>query len=384
MNNPKRSEAEPRDGNDLENLTAQANIQNYLMPAPDFDANGEDPQSENYESYRITDITPIPQPQPVVKISGQTVAVREELTAIVGAPKSGKTALENMLISGSLSQTGKVLDGIDSIEVATNVNRLAVVHMDTEQPRFTHQRNLKNIIKRAGFESCPDFYRSYNVRKMDFENYQNTLTEICQQAAQLHGGIFSVFVDGGADFIADVNDPSTSNAMIKYFEGLAAEFNTAVFLVVHTNPGNSEKERGHFGSQLQRKTGGTIFVKNEGDISVIELKRLRYGGSNPTEMLTFKYDSEKKYHIGWHNKTAGASEADKARLKVGEAENFAEMILSGQKSYSGGKLIKQIMMKKGCQERTAKQIFALMNAGEMITKGADNNYRVNAQYKSEL
>ena len=220
----------------------------------------------DYEQYRITDLTPIPEPEPVIKISGQTFATREDIFALTGAPKSGKSAEQYMLIAGCISETGLIPDGNPEIEVLPNIDHEAVIHLDSEQARHKHQRNIKNICKRAGFTTCPDHLRSYNIRQLDIAKYADVTTAICETAFVRFGGIHSIWIDGGADYIPDVNDPDASNAAIKYFENLAIKYHTAVFIIVHTNPG-SDKERGHLGSQIQRKCGGTLLIKNDGDTS---------------------------------------------------------------------------------------------------------------------
>ncbi len=337
----------------------------------------------DYEQYRITDLTPIPEPEPVIKISGQTFATREDIFALTGAPKSGKSAEQYMLIAGCISETGQIPDGNSEIEVLPNTRHEAVIHLDSEQARHKHQRNIKNICKRAGFATCPDHLLSYNIRQLDIDKYAEFTAGICECAFFRFGGIHSIWIDGGADYIADVNDPDTSNTAIKYFENLAIKFHTAVFIIVHTNPG-SEKERGHFGSQIQRKSGGTLLIKNDGDTSTIKAVRLRYAGAGDIPELMFKYDNEKGYHVGCGTKPTNTDPDAKAQKKITDTWSLCTKIFSGQKSFSRGNAINAIMMKKACQDRTAAGIFALMTAGEMILKGEDNNYRINNMYINEL
>lgn len=359
---------------------------------PDLNLNGDTapdnpvPNLSVYEQYRITDLTQIPEPEPVLSICGQIVATVEDFCCIAGAPKSGKSALQNIFIAAAITETGQIPDGIEGVVVLANNSKKAVIHIDTEQARHKHQRNIKNILKRAGFNTCPDHFLSYNIRQLDLEKFADVTTSICDAAFIRFNGIHSLWLDGGADFIPDVNDPVTSNAIIKYFEGLAIKYHTAVFIIVHTNPG-TEKERGNFGSQAQRKSGGTILVKedNDGDTSTIELKRLRYGGRGNVPQLIFKYDNDKGYHIGCGSKQSNAADPEiKAKQKIADAWNICEKIFSGQRSYSREKAINAIMVKRACQIRTAAGIFALMTAGEMILKGDDDNYRINSQYNNEI
>ncbi len=345
--------------------------------------NGAPSKLSEYEYLRITDLTLIPEPQPVLKISGEIIAAAEDIFTISGASKSGKSAFVSMLIGAAISETGQIADGLEGVEVLFNADKKAVIHFDTEQARHKQQRNVKTILKRADFTTCPNHYLSYNIRQLDIDKYADITTGICEGASDKFNGIHSIWIDGGADYIADVNDPERSNAAVKYFEELAIQYHTAVFIIVHTNPG-SDKERGHFGSQCQRKSGGIIMVKAEGDISFIEPKILRYAGKADIPQLMFQYSKEHGYHVGCGVKSMESDPDKKAELKMADAWKVCEKIFSGPNSYSRQKAIKQIMIKKACQERTAAGIFALMNADEMILKGEDDNYRLNKQYSNAL
>lgn len=357
---------------DIEQIKAEA--QKLLSPNP---KNNGKKQLSDFDHLRITDLTEIPEPEPVLTINNEIIAAIEDIFTISGPPKSGKSSVQNMLIAKSVSPTGDVDDGFEGVEIRTNDKCQAVLHFDTEQARHKHQKNVRSIIKRARLSTTPSYYCTYNIRQLDIGDYPKVTAEICELAFNRFGGIHSIWIDGAADYIADVNDQAESNKAIKFFEELAIKYHTAVFLIVHTNPG-SEKERGHFGSQCQRKSGGILSVKVEGDYSVIEPKMLRYAGKGDIPQLKFKYDKDKGYHVGCEQ--VGLNPDAKAENKMRENWKLCEKIFSGQKSFNREKTISLIMIKKACQIRTASGVFALMNASEMIIKGDDDNYRVNPLY----
>ncbi|MEA5109914.1 hypothetical protein SDC9_21028 [bioreactor metagenome] len=354
--------------------------QDNLIPPPDFNLNGSPDALAAFEHLRITDTTPIPNPEPIIKISGETIATADDIFTISGASKSGKSAFVSMLIGAAISETGQISDGLEGVEVLFNADKKAVIHFDTEQARHKHQRNLKTILKRADFGNCPDFYLSYNIRQLDIDEYAEKTTGICQAASDKFNGIHSIWIDGGADYIADVNDPEGSNAAVKYFEELAIQYHTAVFIIVHTNPG-SDKERGHFGSQCQRKSGGIIMVKSEGDISFIEPKILRYAGKNDIPQLMFKFDKAKGYHVGCGVKSEESTEAAKFHKRIAKAWELCLQVFGGQRSHKYSKAVDQIMQITGKSEAPAKGMFKDMKAHEMIIQGTDEHWRINQKYE---
>jgi hypothetical protein len=336
-----------------------------------------------FEHLRITDTTPIPIPEPVLILSGETIAVECDIFTISGASKSGKSALAGMCIAASLTDSGTADDGILGLKMKPNPDGHAVIHADTEQARHKHQYNVRTILKRTGHQHCPPYFLSYNIRQLPLAEYAETTAAICEAAAREFSAIHSIWIDGGADYIAGVNDEATANEAIKFFEELAIEYNTAVFIIVHTNPGG-DKERGHFGSQCQRKSGGILSVKSEsnelGDSSYIEPKMLRYAGRADIPTHTFTFDKEKGYHVGLGIKTDVDTDAIKRKRSLNKAFELMEVIFGGQRSYSYPDALEELARKTFKSERTVKDIFKIMKLQKMILKGEDGNWRKNDKY----
>ena len=331
-----------------------------------------------FDHLRITDKTSIPYPIPVLKINGEIISTPEALTVISGQPKSGKSALCGILIASSIT-TNNDIDGLRGVEILPNLDGKAVIHFDTEQARWKQQFNLKTILKRANLISCPDFYLSYNIRKLEIDKYQSIVNSICDAALIEFKGIHSIWIDGGADFIYDTNDQAQSNNIIKYFDGLAQIYHTSIFIVVHTNPG-SNKERGHFGSQCQRKAEGILLVQKEGDISFLDPKLLRHAGDVPK--IQFQYDREKGYHVECN--VVVDLEKRKEQAKIDSTRIVCEEVFSGQRSYSYENAIDKIMVEINKSISIAKGYFTTMKAHGWIVQGSDKNWRLKNENTNEI
>jgi len=326
---------------------------------------------EDYEFLRITDKTAIPYPIPILKINGDRVATPSTIVTISGQPKSGKSALTGIVIAGAIIPNGDI-DGLPGVEVLHNVDGKAVVHFDTEQDRYTHQYNHKTILKRAGFEHCPDYFLSYNIRQLDLSQYQPYVNGICEAAAAKFNGIHSISIDGAADFIPSVNDETAAFEIVDYFDKLAQKYNTAIFVIIHTNPG-SDKERGHLGSQFQRKSTGILSVKKEGNISYLDPKLMRYTGD--TGKIQFKYDKEKGYHVACNE--IEDSEEKRAIERLEKVRKVCESVFSGQTSYMYASATDAIMKQTNKKIGFAKDMFSEMKAHQMIIQGGDKHWRIN-------
>ncbi len=144
---------------------------------------------------------------------------------------------------------------------------------------------------------------------------------------------------------------------------------------MHLNP-NSDKERGHFGSQLQRKCFGLLTIEKEkgSDISTLIPKAFRKAGNGDVHPVHFIYDKEKHYHV---QVDAPDSETEKAAATVVKHKNIAKEVFTGQTSYSYTDAVKRIMQHTNRKERTAKEMIKDMAGWEFIIKGEDGNYRLN-------
>ena len=325
-----------------------------------------------YEVYRITKRTQIDKPVPVITINNEIISTEGNLTTISGASKSGKSAFTSILIAGAISTDG-VIDGLELVNVLPNLHKKAVIHIDTEQARHKHQNNLLSVLRRANMDDC-DYLLSYNIRALELAQYAEVTTNICEGALAKFNGIHLMVIDGIADFISDVNDAEQSTAIVKYFEELAIKYQTPIIVIVHTNPG-SDKERGHLGSQCQRKCESLLMVKTEGNISFIEPKLLRMAGKANIPNIQFMYDKDRGYHIGCGVRSV--NDNDKILQRINKLRDLCTHVLGGQKSLRYQKVIEEIMIHSGNARYTAKSFFKEMKIHKMIIKGEDNYWRAN-------
>ncbi len=346
---------------------------NQKTPAPYTTENKKNKTLSDFEPLRITEKSDIPEPEPILMLAGEIIAVNGDIFTISGASKSGKSAVCGMAIAATLTASGICPDAIETLQMKPNPEKNAILHFDTEQAAHKHKSNLLSVLRRAGIAHCPDHLLSYNIRKLALNEYQIITENICKAASASLGGIHSIWIDGGADYVADVNDQAASNQIVKYFEDLAIRYNTAVFLIVHTNPGG-DKERGHFGSQCQRKSGGILTVKQEGDVSFVEAKILRYAGKGDIQKLSFIYDKEKGYHIGCGIKIEVDPELKRREKKINEAQEICDQIFSGQRSYQYKDALSAIAKITLKSERTNKDIFTIMNNQNMIENNKSNGF----------
>jgi hypothetical protein len=323
------------------------------------------------DKFRITALKTIPVPEPRLCIHGAIICTPGNLACISGMPKVGKTALIYAILIAAINANGTV-DDFEGISVAPNVNHYAVVHLDSESAAHLHRYQYLVALSRAGHETDPDNFYSYNLVELAIDEYLTATESICRAAKEKHGGIHIVLIDGPADFISDVNDAEASNSVIKRLHKLAKEIDCPIILVVHTNP-NSDKERGHLGSQLQRKCESVIQVKSENDISYIEPRFLRNAAKGNVPLIQFVYDQSKGYHV-----TAGIKPDKDTAAKEQAKREAADLAgkVFGQKSFKYAEAWRAIAEASSKGDNKAKHALTTMLDHGFINKDEHGYYRL--------
>jgi hypothetical protein len=327
---------------------------------------------KDFEFLRITSKTVLPVTTPVVKIGSAPFAAPGNLSALTGQSKVGKTGFLNAVIAGAMSADGKY-DGFDDLRIEPNVFRKAVIQIDTEQALDDHQFNIKSVLKRCNLSEDPPHFLSYNFRKEPYVKYRQMLSEICELASVQFGGIFLLVIDGGADFLSTVNDDVESKLMVEFFVHLAIKYNCPVITVVHQNPG-TDKERGHFGSEVQRKCYALFSVTKNRDISTLEPKLLRKGGFSDAPLIHYRYDSVKGYHADTQEVDQEAGKAAKNRAKL---EAVARSVFAPPAAFKTNEAIRQIAKHSNLSESQAKRNLKDLQVWEVVIKHPDEYIRLN-------
>jgi hypothetical protein len=113
--------------------------------------------------------------------------------------------------------------------------------------------------------TAPDWFWGYYVTPLSIAERRDLLKSMMAQARRKLGGVHSVFLDGIADFVSDPNDAEECFAYIAELHRLAIQYDTLIYCIVHLNPGDNYKMRGHLGSQLERKAEVNLALEKNAD-----------------------------------------------------------------------------------------------------------------------
>lgn len=183
-----------------------------------------------------------------------------DVSTITGMAKSRKTFLITSIIVAFLSDTG-------FLNLNSDLPSKRVLLIDTEQSRAFVQRLIRRIYRlmKWNFEDdVKDRLRVLSLRELTPEKR----LEVVKNTIEAFKPTL-VFIDGSADLINDTNSVEDSNTLVNELMRISTDQKCHICSVVHTNP-NSEKTRGHFGSELQRKSETVMLVTREGDTTTVK------------------------------------------------------------------------------------------------------------------
>jgi hypothetical protein len=206
--------------------------------------------------------SPVPEPDYRLWIKGVPIMSAGNISTLVSLPKLGKSSVMVAVVAAGCGE-GEYL-GLRG----DNKDRRPIVHLDTEQSKYHHDQKLRTIAKRLGVEQLPDHVVSFRLtgERLGIENVRESVTIAMERTEGKKP--YAVLLDGGVDFILDPNDPDASFSMIKDLMAVADEFDCIIVVSIHYNPSQQNgqsKSRGHYGSELERKSEAYLTINKDGE-----------------------------------------------------------------------------------------------------------------------
>lgn len=295
----------------------------------------------------------VPPLEPVIKIGGSNFAVKGDLSFISGAPKAGKSQVCGAMLASCFSDEPSLYADHLAFESVQSKGK-PVIYIDTEQPKAYTQKMIENVTKLALLNDEPENFFVVNMREFTRQERLKALEDTFSDFDNEH----VYLIDGITDFLPSANDEAYAIEFINYLMRKSSQKQVPIICVMHENVG-SGKLRGHFGSEAERKCGGSIGIKKdrEKQIHWIEAKLLR--GTSDFENVYFQWHPEKKRFtlaedgvvtIMKNEKKKSAEELKKekiSRLFVG--------VYGGQRQLEKKQILARIVGVESCSQKTAER-----------------------------
>ncbi len=308
------------------------------------------------------------EPAPRFSLGDVPICTPGNLTAVSSQAKAGKTAAINAMIASTLAVPSADCLGFSSCNTLGH----AVVHVDTEQCPFDHWDGVERMLRRAKVNIAPPWLRSYWLTGFSALDVRASVRVLLAAAATEFGGIHSVFIDGIADAVCDVNDPSETSSLITELQKLAIEFDCPVINIIHVNPGSDFKTRGHLGSQLERKSETNLRLEKDGDdITVIWADKNRRAPIPKNTAPRFAWNDRAGMHASVGSLRDAKDEGQKTDLQVEAARLFAS---AKKSSITYGEFVELIMSVVYVSKSTAKRRVEQMLRTQVVHKDLAGSY----------
>lgn len=207
---------------------------------------------------RILPTDDIPKPDPVLFFGKEMVMSRKNISCITGKAKVGKTFLMTLL-NISVLQKGE----FGTLRSYLPKGKDKIIYIDTEQSDYHILLILQRINKIVSSEKLLMF----NFDAKSVEERKDFTRELIYNTPDC--GL--LVIDGIADLIYDPNDIRESSQMVSELRKWATDCDIHIVNVIHQNPSENTKMRGHLGTILTNKAETVIQISSSKEQESVKL-----------------------------------------------------------------------------------------------------------------
>ena len=239
--------------------------------------------------------SPPPDEPVIMSVAGVGVCHPGNITTVEAQQKAGKSAYVAAGLASIMAPVERDFLGWSSNR---NPRGGAVLHFDSEQSRGDHDKLVRRTLARAGLEEPRAWFNSACFTGWSVEEMQVAVRAAMADAVARVGGVHSVWLDGVGDMVHSPNDEQESFAFVRQLQQLAIEYSCSIIVILHLNPGDTGKSRGHLGSELNRKSETVLRIKKDGcGVSTVATQCARHAPIPSGEEPRFGWSDEHMRHI---------------------------------------------------------------------------------------
>jgi len=310
------------------------------------------------ERRKFDPLNPPPKETVIFRINGTPISHAGNISTIEAHPKGGKSGFVCASIASTFARPGADCLGWES----SNPQGHAVIHFDTEQSPGDHHNMMLRAMRIARVYAPPDWLLSYSITGMTVRDMRTVIGARVESAAREFGGVHSIHLDGVADVLHDVNDAAESFEFIAWLVGLCIKYKCSCFNVLHLNPGDSGKSRGHLGSHLTRKSEHVLRITKTDGASVVTSQWSRRAEIPEESRPCFAWGVTEGHHVTVDN-PGGSDVKQKTGGRKKSYDNSIILAIMGKKVVTPAEVCAAVMA-SGWTKRTFQREWV-----DLITRG---------------
>lgn len=328
---------------------------------------------EKIERWRIKASAEIAEKEYLLSRDGVGFAPRGNVMAIAAEKKAGKSWFAMSLCAALLC--GRFL-GVESRKPDARC-----VFFDTEQDEADGQRILRRVHSVCGwpFMEDNDRFTVFHLREMDCEDRRDFVLRAIE-----HLRPDMAVVDGVRDLLGDFNDIDQSNALVGDLMRVSSATGCAVWCVLHVNP-NSEKMRGHLGTELGNKVADILFMtkkKNatEDNDAVYTAEEVAARSHRDIKSVRFRIDDNKPFGL-----PVLVDEEELAQIDRAERAALADLfrpVVPSPGAAGARKVVEYVKTRQACGTTRAWKFIAQAETAGVIARTETGKYIWTADRKA--
>ena len=251
------------------NNQAQEVVENIVSEAVNQPTAEEQKENERREALARLLVQSGTEVQPeefALTVDGVGVFARNDIHAIKGKQKCGKTTVLKVCIAAWLN--GR------QFRVTSGFDKPRILYLDTEQKASDVKLIITDVMDMTGLSAdfVDEHLKVYALRKRD---YNMLLDDMKLLIGDIKPDV--VIVDGIVEFVASFNDEALAKALIHDLLRLSEENRLAMLCVLHTNKADEDHNmRGHLGTMLSQKAGTVIECQKRDTVITVRCSDARH------------------------------------------------------------------------------------------------------------
>ena len=303
--------------------------------------------------FEINQNSEVKETEPTLYVGGSIFGAKGEISFISGKAKAGKTSVATIIMAQCLIEN----PSFDSLGIeGTFCENDTILYIDTEQSKTTTKKIIDKVLNLCELKEQPKNFKTFNLRTESIKDRKIYI----EQSFECFGTPYMVFIDGLGDLVTSANDEKEACEIMQFFANLAEKYNCSIVLFLHETP-NSDKMRGHLGSEAERKCFATISISKDRCTQTHQIKPKLFRQSKDFDIIEFAFNETDKC---MNTIVSCAKPKTESKFDLVELRN----LINVNEKITSKEFVSRIMKFKGIARQTALNRISEMLLQNLVAK----------------
>lgn len=308
---------------------------------------------------------------PILSLGGTPILTYQNTSAIIALPGVGKSSICESICSSHLSKT------VDNLGFEVSEACSGVLYVDNERTNTDVWKSFNRICRRANIPYGNEISEVTVAGLRSVPRLDERLKVIENLLDDKQYGL--LLIDGAGDLVTDSNDLLQAIECRIWLREITVKYKISILTTLHPNP-NSNKPRGHIGSEVHRESECVLLTKKIDDDTRVITSDFEQGKNRNNANITtaFTWSENELMFISANPEDIESGKNNKrySANKRASLELLSLKILPPPTSLQRAALEKAIKQHESCSDSTAQRRVTDMLAEGFVKKFDDGLYRL--------